>query len=82
VLLRLQPDPAFPLIAHLPSCPVDVLQRDGSFATLDSAELVPGDVVRVTRGRLPADMVLLAGEAVVDEAMLTGEVARRRRRRR
>lgn len=42
--------------------------------TIDSASLVPGDVLVVEHGmRLPADCVLLAGSATVDEAMLTGE---------
>ena len=42
-------------------------------AVVDSADLVPGDVLVVERGRAPCDCLLLAGEAVADEAMLTGE---------
>lgn len=40
---------------------------------VDSSELLPGDVVLVSHGSVPADIVLLQGEAVVDEALLTGE---------
>jgi len=46
---------------------------DGCVTSIESSSLVPGDVVLVRRGRLPADMLLLSGEVVVDEAMLTGE---------
>ena len=40
---------------------------------VSSEDLVPGDVVAVGRGVLPCDCVLLRGEAIVDENMLTGE---------
>ncbi len=59
-------------LAHY-TCEVQVMQPGGSVATLDSTELVPGDVVVVHPGILPADLVLLRGEAIVDENMLTGE---------
>ncbi len=32
----------------------------------------PGDVLVVTPGPMPCDAVLLRGEAIVDESMLTG----------
>jgi cation-transporting ATPase 13A2 len=38
-----------------------------------STELVPGDIVVLDAGVLPCDMVLLSGECIVDENMLTGE---------
>jgi P-type E1-E2 ATPase len=50
--------------------------RGGSASPLevDSAELVPGDVLVVQQGqRLPADVALIAGQVAVDEAVLTGE---------
>jgi len=34
---------------------------------------VPGDLIEVSNGRMPCDVVLLAGGCIVDEAMLTGE---------
>lgn len=42
----------------------------------DSADLVPGDIVSITQPALsvfPADMILLSGDAIVNESMLTGE---------
>lgn len=59
-------------LAHF-TCEVQVLQPGGSVAILSSSELVPGDVVVVRAGLLPCDLVLLRGEAIVDENMLTGE---------
>lgn len=43
---------------------------------LDSAALVPGDLVNLIDPPLtifPADMFLLSGDAIVNESMLTGE---------
>ena len=57
------------------SCPVRVL-RNGEWVMDDSATLVPGDVVDVAEPSLnafPADLVLLSGDAIVNESMLTGE---------
>lgn len=42
----------------------------------DSTDLVPGDIVNLTDLRVhlfPADMLLLSGDAIVNESMLTGE---------
>jgi Ca2+-transporting ATPase len=49
--------------------------RDGKLVHLPSAELVPGDVVRIEAGdRIPADGALRDGQGVmVDESILTGE---------
>eukprot|EP00741_Cyanophora_paradoxa_P005108 tig00000857_g4950.t1 len=57
----------------LHECPVTVL-RDGSWTGTSSADLVPGDVIEITDNfTLPCDLVLLAGSAIVNESMLTGE---------
>ncbi len=49
--------------------------RDGAWAEIDAAGLVPGDVVRIRLGDIiPADVVLLDGEYLrVDQSALTGE---------
>ncbi len=46
--------------------------RNGEVVKLSSAELVPGDIIVLQPGTLPADVVLLRGECIVDENMLTG----------
>ncbi|WP_037283539.1 HAD-IC family P-type ATPase [Rubellimicrobium mesophilum] len=55
--------------------PLARVLRDGTERRVPSRDLVPGDVVLVGEGeRLPADGVLLAGDALtVDESVLTGE---------
>jgi H+-transporting ATPase len=49
--------------------------RDGTWAEVDAAGLVPGDVVRIRLGDIiPADVVLLDGDYLrVDQSALTGE---------
>ena len=50
--------------------------RKGTWAMIDSSELVPGDLVDLSEESLqtfPADLVLLSGDAIVNESMLTGE---------
>ncbi|KAJ3989971.1 P-type ATPase [Lentinula detonsa] len=57
------------------SCKVSVVV-DGAWIELDSADLVPGDVINLSSSQLsiiPADMFLLAGDAILNESMLTGE---------
>lgn len=55
------------------TCAIQVKLRDG-LKLVDSCELVPGDIVVVPEGKpLPCDLVLLTGQAIVNEAMLTGE---------
>lgn len=51
------------------------VRRDGQLLHLPSAEIVPGDVVRVEAGdRVPADGNVISVEGVmVDESVLTGE---------
>lgn len=48
--------------------------RDGHELRVHSADLVPGDRIAIDSDmEMPCDAVLLEGEAVVNEAMLTGE---------
>ncbi|GAA5949133.1 hypothetical protein JCM3765_004021 [Sporobolomyces pararoseus] len=57
------------------SCDVKVF-REGEWITDDSTTLVPGDVIDLSEASLttfPADLVLLSGDAIVNESMLTGE---------
>lgn len=59
---------------HLaPKCRV---RRDGAWANLPAAELVPGDVVQLSLGGVvPADVRLARGSLLLDQSMLTGESA-------
>lgn len=57
------------------SCSVRVW-RFSSWISVDSAELIPGDVFEITSGVMhvfPADALLLTGDCIVNESMLTGE---------
>ncbi len=50
--------------------------RDGRWQEVDAAELVPGDIVKLTIGNIiPADVQLIAGGAFlqIDQSALTGE---------
>jgi cation-transporting P-type ATPase 13A2 len=41
---------------------------------LSTEQLVPGDIIRIPKNfHLPCDLILLSGQCVVDESMLTGE---------
>lgn len=56
-------------------CNIRVL-RSGFWRSVDSGELVPGDVYEVTDpnlGQFPCDSLLLSGDCIVNESMLTGE---------
>lgn len=56
-------------------CDVRVL-RNGFWRYVESGELVPGDIYEVTDPALtqfPCDSLLLAGDCIVNESMLTGE---------
>ena len=56
-------------------CDTRVL-RNGFWQTVPSSELVPGDVYEVTDPNLtlfPCDSLLLSGDCIVNESMLTGE---------
>ncbi len=50
------------------------VRRDGAWQILPIAELVPGDLVKLTLGAIvPADVRLIAGNVLLDQSMLTGE---------
>ena len=55
--------------------PTATVCRDGSWKTIDAAELVPGDIVKIRLGMVvPADLRLTKGDfASIDQAALTGE---------
>jgi cation-transporting P-type ATPase 13A2 len=56
------------------TCSIDLLVKNQQLKTINSAELLPGDVVEIPEGKiLPCDLILLTGGAIVNEAMLTGE---------
>lgn len=49
-------------------------KRDSDWKVVDSDELVPGDIVKVTANAIiPADLILTSGKCIVNEALLTGE---------
>ncbi|XP_022859670.1 probable manganese-transporting ATPase PDR2 [Olea europaea var. sylvestris] len=58
-----------------------MVYRSGKWVKLSGTELLPGDVVSIGRSTnqsgednsVPADMLILAGSAIVNEAILTGE---------
>ncbi|CAN0914021.1 Probable manganese-transporting ATPase PDR2 [Linum grandiflorum] len=58
-----------------------MVHRCGKWVKLSGTELLPGDIVSIGRSvgqngedkNVPADMLLLAGSAIVNEAILTGE---------
>lgn len=65
------------------SNPVTVFRRmrsqegeelDGGKKTVDSTDLVPGDVILINPDeKVPCDLVMLDGQCLVDESLLTGE---------
>ncbi|KAG8985011.1 hypothetical protein FRB93_006112 [Tulasnella sp. JGI-2019a] len=52
-------------------------RRSGAWETLQTDNLVPGDVVSITRTQtessIPADLLIIGGTCIVNEAMLSGE---------
>ncbi|KAI1827536.1 hypothetical protein F4861DRAFT_536103 [Xylaria intraflava] len=56
-------------------CDVRAL-RDGFWANVSSSDLVPGDVYEISDPSLtqfPGDSIMLSGDCIVNESMLTGE---------
>jgi H+-transporting ATPase len=50
------------------------VRRDGAWKDLPSAELVPGDTVKLSLGGIvAADVRLIGGDVLLDQSMLTGE---------
>ena len=50
------------------------VHRDGAWKTVPAAELVVGDIVKLSLGAVvAADVHLLAGSVLIDQSMLTGE---------
>jgi len=50
------------------------VRRDDCWKTLPAADVVPGDIVKLTLGGVvPADARLVSGDVLVDQSMLTGE---------
>ncbi|CAB9500019.1 Probable cation-transporting ATPase 13A4 [Seminavis robusta] len=50
-----------------------IVLRDEEFVELHQSALVPGDVIQLKPGMIHCDMILLAGEVIVNESALTGE---------
>jgi H+-transporting ATPase len=50
------------------------VRRDGAWKTVLAAELVPGDLVKLSLGGVvAADVKLIGGQVLLDQSMLTGE---------
>jgi H+-transporting ATPase len=50
------------------------VRRDGAWKTVPAAELVPGDIIKLSLGSVvAADVALRAGEVLLDQSTLTGE---------
>jgi H+-transporting ATPase len=50
------------------------VRRNGAWATVPAADLVPGDVVKLSLGGVvAADVRITGGEVLLDQSMLTGE---------
>eukprot|EP00121_Abeoforma_whisleri_P017044 Awhi_evm1s15625 len=59
------------LTKHEATCNV---KRDGNWTKLSARFVVPGDIVQVEeKSGIPCDMVLVSGNALVNESSLTGE---------
>lgn len=56
------------------SCPV-VTKRDGQWKEISSSQLVPGDlyILDTQISLIPCDTILINGDAILDESLLTGE---------
>lgn len=60
-------------MAHY-ACDLTRYSKQGEKEVVSSEQLVPGDVIELTDGiLLPCDVLLLSGQCIMNEAMLTGE---------
>ena len=51
------------------------VRRDGAWTTLPATDLVPGDIIKLSLGGVvAADAKLAAGDVLLDQSMLTGEL--------
>lgn len=74
--LRLRDRTAGALEALMNRLPDSVarLREDGTYERVPVRRLLPGDIIRILPGEtFPADGVVLQGDTMVDEALLTGE---------
>jgi magnesium-transporting ATPase (P-type) len=58
------------------SCQVKVMRSgdENQLSEINSSELVPGDVIEIPENTaMPCDLILLTGQCIVNESMLTGE---------
>ena len=55
--------------------PKSRVKRDGKWCTIESKNLVPGDIINISNGNIiPADCIMVSGEyCSIDQAALTGE---------
>lgn len=52
-----------------------VVKRDGEWRDVSSVTLVPGDILEIhNEMSIPCDLVLLSGQAIMNESMLTGSL--------
>lgn len=52
----------------------DVILNDGSVKSVKTADLKPGDIIKIAPGeKIPVDGIITKGTGSVDESMLTGE---------
>ena len=69
-----QAQSALAALAELLPDDAERVGSDGSIETVSISDLRPGDIVLVRSGsRVPADGVIVEGEAELDESMITGE---------
>jgi Cu2+-exporting ATPase len=69
-----QAQSALAALAELLPDEAERVNPDGTVEVVPAGQLTPGDVVLVRPGgRVPADGVIVAGEAEIDESMVTGE---------
>ena len=61
------------LMERVESTVLYTVLRDGKSVEVLSIEIMPGDILFLTEGSIPADCLILEGSCVVNEAIQTGE---------